>query len=90
MIDETKQPGEEETMEEIHRRIKESEAANLTADAIVLDAWDRVKLARHTNRPYTLDYIEALFTDFTEIHGDRRYGDDSAMIAGLARFHGAH
>ncbi len=91
MIDETKQPGEgeEETMEEIHRRIKESEAANLTADAIVLDAWDRVKLARHTNRPYTLDYIEALFTDFTEIHGDRRYGDDSAMIAGLARFHDA-
>jgi len=90
MIDETKQPeaGEEETMDEIHRRILESEAANLTADAIVLDAWDRVKLARHASRPYTLDYIEALFTDFTEIHGDRRYGDDRAMIAGMARFHG--
>ena len=90
MIDETRQPGEgeEETMDEIHRRIQESEAANLTADAIVLDAWDRVKLARHANRPYTLDYIEALFTDFTEIHGDRRFGDDSAMIAGLARYHG--
>jgi acetyl-CoA carboxylase carboxyl transferase subunit alpha len=90
MIDETRQPdeGEEETMDEIHRRIQESAAANLTADAIVPDAWDRVKLARHSDRPYTLDYVNALFTDFTEIHGDRRFGDDSAMIAGLARFHG--
>ena len=88
MIDETDQPGEAETMEEIHRRIKESEAANLTADAIVLDAWDRVKLARHADRPYAMDYVEALFTEFAEIHGDRRFGDDSAMIAGLARYRG--
>jgi acetyl-CoA carboxylase carboxyl transferase subunit alpha len=90
MIDETKQPssGDEKTMDDIHRRIQGSEAANLTADAIVLDAWDRVKLARHANRPYTLDYIEAIFTDFTEIHGDRRFGDDPAMVAGMARFHG--
>src|SRR6201991_174403 len=90
MIDETRQPGagEEETMDEIHRRIQESAAANLTADAVALDAWDRVKLARHASRPYTLDYIEYLFTDFTEIHGDRRFGEDPAMIAGLARFHG--
>src|SRR5438067_8847499 len=90
MTDETKQPatGDEEAIAEIHRRIQESEAANLTADAITLDAWDRVKLARHASRPYTLDYVEALFTDFSEIHGDRRFGDDSAMIAGLARFHG--
>src|ERR1700742_146986 len=90
MINETKQPdsGDEKTMDDIHRRIQESEAANLTADAIVLDVWDRVKLARHANRPYTLDYIEAVFTDFTEIHGDRRFGDDPAMVAGMARFHG--
>jgi acetyl-CoA carboxylase carboxyl transferase subunit alpha len=88
MTDETRQPGEAETMEEIHRRIQESEAANLTADAIVLDAWDRVKLARHADRPYTMDYVEALFTDFTEIHGDRRFGDDSAMLAGMARYRG--
>ena len=88
MTDETRQPGEAETMEEIHRRIQESEAANLTADAIVLDAWDRVKLARHAERPYTMDYVEALFTDFTEIHGDRRFGDDSAMLAGMARYRG--
>lgn len=90
MTDETKQPvvGDEEAIAEIHRRIQESEAANLTADAITLDAWDRVKLARHASRPYTLDYIEALFTDFTEIHGDRRFGDDSALVTGFARFHG--
>src|ERR1700760_2277903 len=90
MIDETKQPdsGDEKTMDDIHRRIQGSEAANLTADAIVLDAWDRVKLARHANRPYTLDYIEAIFTDFTEIHGDRPFGDDPAMVAGMALFHG--
>ncbi|MFL6277774.1 MAG: acetyl-CoA carboxylase carboxyltransferase subunit alpha [Blastocatellia bacterium] len=90
MTDETKQPvaGDEEAIAEIHRRIQESAAANLTADAITLDAWERVKLARHANRPYTLDYIEALFTDFTEIHGDRRFGDDPALVAGFAHFHG--
>ena len=90
MTDETKQPvaGDEEAIAEIHRRIQESAAANLTADAITPDAWERVKLARHANRPYTLDYIEALFTDFTEIHGDRRFGDDPALVTGFARFHG--
>jgi len=90
MTDETKQPatGDEEAIAEIHRRIQESEAANLTADAITLDAWDRVKLARHASRPYTLDYVEALFTEFSEIHGDRRFGDDPALVTGLARFHG--
>jgi acetyl-CoA carboxylase carboxyl transferase subunit alpha len=44
-------------------------------------------LARHPNRPYTLDYIEQLFTGFVEIHGDRRFGDDPAMVAGFAAFH---
>jgi acetyl-CoA carboxylase carboxyl transferase subunit alpha len=50
------------------------------------DAWDQVLIARHPNRPYTLDYIQALFSDFTELHGDRRFGDDAAIIGGLARF----
>ena len=50
------------------------------------DAWEQVLLARHPSRPYTLDYIRALFTDFTELRGDRRFGDDPAMIGGLARF----
>jgi acetyl-CoA carboxylase carboxyl transferase subunit alpha len=52
------------------------------------DAWNRVLLARHPHRPYTLDYIERLFTEFTELHGDRRFGDDRAMVCGLARFEG--
>jgi acetyl-CoA carboxylase carboxyl transferase subunit alpha len=52
------------------------------------DAWEQVLLARHPNRPYTLDYIRALFTDFTELRGDRRFADDPAMIGGLARFEG--
>jgi acetyl-CoA carboxylase carboxyl transferase subunit alpha len=51
-----------------------------------LTAWQRVQLARHPRRPYTLDYINALFTDFIELHGDRRYGDDRAIVGGLARF----
>jgi acetyl-CoA carboxylase carboxyl transferase subunit alpha len=52
------------------------------------DAWDQVLLARHPNRPYTLDYVHALFTDFTELHGDRRFADDAALVGGLARFEG--
>ncbi len=52
------------------------------------DAWEQVLIARHPNRPYTLDFIHALFTDFTELHGDRRFADDPALIGGLARFEG--
>jgi acetyl-CoA carboxylase carboxyl transferase subunit alpha len=75
-------------MDEIHRRLQESDAANLTADSTPATAWDRVKFARHPNRPYTLDFIELLFSDFIEIHGDRRFGDDPAIVAGFARFDG--
>ena len=50
------------------------------------DAWERVLLARHPQRPYTLDYIQLLFTDFLELHGDRRFADDAAMVTGLAQF----
>lgn len=53
-----------------------------------MDAWQRTELARHPQRPYTLDYIERIFTDWSEIHGDRFYGDDPALICGMARFHG--
>jgi len=80
-------PADDDGIEEIHRRLLESDAANLTAEPDTPDAWDKVKLARHPNRPYTLDYIEMLFAGFTEIHGDRRFGDDLAMVAGFARFH---
>lgn len=88
MADKVKTDSSDDSIDEIHRRIQESEAANLTADALSLNAWERVKLARHEKRPYTLDYINLIFTDFVEIHGDRRFADDPAMVAGLARFHG--
>ncbi len=51
-------------------------------------AWRRVQLARHPKRPHSLDYIQRLFTDFQEIHGDRSFGDDPAIVAGLAQFEG--
>lgn len=51
-------------------------------------AWRRVKLARHPQRPHSLDYIGRLFTDFQEIHGDRNFGDDPAIVAGMALFEG--
>jgi acetyl-CoA carboxylase carboxyl transferase subunit alpha len=51
-----------------------------------LTPWQRVLVARHPKRPYTLDYIAWLFADFTEIHGDRRFGDDHAIVAGFATF----
>ena len=59
-------------------------------DQINLDVtpWEQVKLARHPDRPYTLDYISRIFTDFREIHGDRNFGDDNAIIGGMARFRG--
>ncbi|MGB2621459.1 MAG: acetyl-CoA carboxylase carboxyltransferase subunit alpha [Candidatus Acidiferrum sp.] len=53
-----------------------------------LGPWQRAQIARHTQRPYPLDYIGALFTDFVELHGDRNYGDDKALIGGLAKFQG--
>ncbi len=73
---------------------KEKEAARLRGEleeqrrAIYagLTPWQKTLVARHPNRPYTLDYVQALFTDFTEIHGDRRFGDDPALVSGLAYY----
>ena len=62
-------------------RTKPSVTQNLTA-------FERVQLARHPERPYTLDFVERLFEDFTEIHGDRRFADDPAIVCGFANFHG--
>ncbi|MGB0713331.1 MAG: acetyl-CoA carboxylase carboxyltransferase subunit alpha, partial [Gammaproteobacteria bacterium] len=53
-----------------------------------LTPWQRTLLARHPARPYTLDYIQHLFTDFEELHGDRAFSDDPAMVCGIARFDG--
>src|ERR1700720_2691005 len=52
-----------------------------------LNAWERTELARHPQRPYTLDYVERIFTDWSEIHGDRGFRDDPAIVCGIARFH---
>ena len=49
-----------------------------------LTPWQKTQVARHPDRPYTLDYVEALFTEFTELHGDRRFGDDPALVCGFA------
>jgi acetyl-CoA carboxylase carboxyl transferase subunit alpha len=51
-------------------------------------AWQRTLLARHEQRPYSLDYIERLFKNFSEVHGDRRFADDPAIVAGMADYHG--
>ena len=53
-----------------------------------LDAWQKVQLARHPQRPYTEDFIRLLFENFSEIHGDRYYADDPALLTGMARYHG--
>lgn len=53
-----------------------------------LTAWQRVQIARHPERPTTIDYIKNLFEEFIEMHGDRHYGDDPAVMGGIARFHG--
>ena len=53
-----------------------------------ITAWDRVMLARKMNRPKALDYINGLFDDFIELHGDRNFGDDKAIIGGIATFDG--
>ena len=73
--------------EEIGRLQKKSQA--LTKEIYgKLTAWQISQVARHPQRPYTLDYVEGLFTDFEELHGDRTYADDAAIVGGLARFNG--
>ena len=58
------------------------------ATATVSEAWRKTELARHPQRPYPMDFIDALFTEFSEVHGDRAFGDDAAMTCGMARFDG--
>jgi len=53
-----------------------------------LNSWQRVQISRHPSRPYTLDYIQLILTDFIELHGDRSFRDDKAIVAGLARLDG--
>ena len=73
--------------EEIERLEKKSE--QLTKDVYAkLSPWQISQVARHPQRPYTLDYVSLIFTDFEELHGDRAFADDHAMVGGLARFNG--
>ena len=73
--------GEVKRLEEKLDHIKKDIYDNLTP-------WQRVQIARHPKRPYTLDYIEMIMTDFIEIHGDRHFADDKALITGLAKIDG--
>jgi len=73
--------------EEIDQLSKKSQ--QLTKDVYSdLNPWQITKIARHPERPYTLDYINELFTDFVEMHGDRHFADDLSIVGGLARFNG--
>ncbi len=73
--------------EDIERLAKKSQ--QLTRDIYSkLTPWQVAQIARHPQRPYTLDYVREIFTDFHELHGDRSFGDDNAIIGGLARFNG--
>ncbi|MBD3383635.1 acetyl-CoA carboxylase carboxyltransferase subunit alpha [candidate division KSB1 bacterium] len=76
---------------EIKDEIKrlENKAQRLRLDIYSkLSNWQRVQLARHPNRPYTLDYVERMIDDFVELHGDRAFGDDPAIIAGMGKLSG--
>jgi acetyl-CoA carboxylase carboxyl transferase subunit alpha len=80
--DEVDLTAEIDRLEQRVDQLRESIYRNLTR-------WQRVQLARHPERPYTLDYIGALTEDFTELHGDRRLADDPAIVGGFARFQGS-
>ena len=71
-------------LDALHAR-QEEEMKNIYGN---LTPWQRVQLARHPERPYTMDYIDRLFSNFTELSGDRRFSDDKAIIGGFARFQG--
>ncbi len=76
--------GSDEDIDRLHREVEELKREFYRQ----LGAWQRTQLARHAQRPYPLDYINILFEEWTEIHGDREFADDPAIVAGLARFHG--
>ncbi len=70
------------------KRLQTKSKALTTSIFSNLSPWQITQLARHPQRPYTLDYVSMLFTDWQELHGDRMYGDDLAIVGGLARFEG--
>src|ERR1700752_964131 len=68
-----------------------SERATASSEQVqaVSPAWARIERARHPQRPYPMDFFERIFTDFSEIHGDRAFGDDEAVVCGMGRLDGA-
>ncbi|MCX8156140.1 MAG: acetyl-CoA carboxylase carboxyltransferase subunit alpha [Verrucomicrobiae bacterium] len=87
-LDELKQHPEahsfKEEIERMEKKLEESRRQVFSS----LTPWQRVQLARHPKRPYTLDYIQLAFTDFSELHGDRLYAEDRAVVGGFARIQG--
>lgn len=83
-VQESNDSDKKQKIEELRRKIEEE----WTRIIPKLSSIHIVQIARHPKRPYTLDYIEALTTDFIELHGDRRAGDDPALVAGMGFFHG--
>jgi acetyl-CoA carboxylase carboxyl transferase subunit alpha len=79
-----KTPEREKSIDSLRRRADEIRSELFKG----LTPWQRVLVARHPNRPNTLDYVERLFTDFDELHGDRRFADDNAIVTGLAAYRG--
>ncbi len=80
-----------ETPQQVVEQIgeKQKEANRLLSSLYrKLDSWQTCQVARHPDRPHALDYIELMFSDFIELHGDRMYADDRAIIGGMARFNG--
>jgi len=79
--------GDEESDAELERL--RADVAELRREFYAhLGPWQRAQIARHPQRPYLMDYVPLLFTDFVELHGDRAFGDDKALVAGLAKFKG--
>jgi len=88
LADQTPEGSEHDSLQAELRRLEEKTGHVAKELFASLSPWQKVQLSRHPNRPYSLDYIERLITDFVELHGDRRFGDDAAIVAGLGRFRG--
>lgn len=80
-------PGaDQQTKQQLYELHRQVEALRSQIDA-ASSAWEKTELARHPQRPYFLDYVERIFANWSEIHGDRRFSDDPALLCGMARFH---
>ena len=80
--------GKSENISQEIKKLQDKSKALTNSIFASLTPWQITQLARHPQRPYTLDYVSMLFTDWQELHGDRMYGDDLAIVGGLARFEG--